>query len=70
MQNIANDVSMYYIDTLYQNLPSEDYKEFSKLVDIFLGKILTKVIHFRRPRTYHLARWMYKGIYCFNINIV
>lgn len=75
LQNIANvnanidNVSMFCIDTLNQNLPREDYKEFLELVVIFLGRIPPKGIHFRCPGAYHLARWMCKGIYCLKIYI-
>ncbi|KAL4131631.1 hypothetical protein QTP88_008916 [Uroleucon formosanum] len=60
---VADDVIIFCKDTLNQNLPRDDYKEFLELVIIFLGGVPPKGIHFKRPGAYHLARWMYYKSY-------
>ncbi|KAL4090708.1 hypothetical protein QTP88_025495 [Uroleucon formosanum] len=69
LHKVGDDVIIFCKDTLNQNLPRDDYKEFLELVIIFLGGVPPKGIHFKRPGAYHLARWMCKGIYCLKIYI-
>ena len=69
LHKVADDVIIFCKDTLNQNLPRDDYKEFLELVIIFLGGVPPKGIHFKRPGAYHLAIWMCKGIYCLKIYI-
>ena len=51
-------------------MPREDYKEIMELCLLILGEPVysnDESYHFWIPGAYHLARWMWKVIYCFKI---
>lgn len=67
LKYVVEDVLFFYTKRIEDNYSRDDYKEFIKLVMVFLNKTTARGIHFRPPGAYHLARWMAKGIYCFKI---
>jgi len=64
---VRQEILMFAQKKLRDNFPRDDYKEFLQLIVIFLGDIPPGGIKFRQPGSYHLARWMAKGIYCLKI---
>ncbi|XP_071580212.1 uncharacterized protein [Temnothorax nylanderi] len=54
-------------NTLREQQPREDYREFLELTAIFLGEAPPRGISFRVPGAIHHARWMAKAIYCLKI---
>jgi len=57
---------MFAHEKLIVDFSQDDYKECLELVVIFLD-VPPGGIKFRRLGSYHLARWMAKGIYCLKI---
>lgn len=54
-------------ESLLNQQPRDDYREFLELVLIFLGATPTSGIRFMTPGPMHRARWMAKAIYAITV---
>lgn len=62
-----DDINAFVQNNLESIHPREDYKELLLLSQIFIGKIPSDNVTFRKPSAFHHARWMSKAIYSLKI---